>query len=330
MHKSALMAAALALAACTGTPGGEGTSSSGGPSVDGGGSSSSGGGGAVGTSLLPRLVGLWSGPATQTPLGDFQMMNVDFRAADEHTLFGRVDLDADNNLRFAFNVETHGGKDVLTYRNGGYFLGILRDTRTELVEHDEASGTWRFCAVSGGCDYLDALYDFDGPDHLVFDVKVRLRNSTSKTQHVLWDAQRVETRELAEPFPVDLTSQGTGNAPFPPMPTLAVTVGWGSALTSEAQVWVLLSTQDCSLGGACNISRSLRAVAPAGATSATLTFEQIHAGSYKVNATLDRNNNMQTTLFPDSGDGVGAPNRAITVNAQGASTASTSILYTLP
>lgn len=55
---------------------------------------------APGLALLDHLAGLWSGPATQTPLGDFPMMNVDFRAMTPDFFWGRVDLDAQDALRF--------------------------------------------------------------------------------------------------------------------------------------------------------------------------------------------------------------------------------------
>src|SRR5690606_6437664 len=119
-----------------------------------------------------------------------------------------------NSLRFAFSIETIGGQEQLVYRNGGYFLGILRDTRTILVEQGENS--YRFCAVDGGCDYIDALWELQSATELVFDVKVK------GSPHVLWIADRVEARSLPDPFPIDESSQGSGDAPFPAMPTLEV------------------------------------------------------------------------------------------------------------
>ena len=94
----------------------------------------------AGLDLLPRLAGLWSGPATMTPLGTFKRMNMDLRAASGQVLFARADLDVFNSLRFAFEVEAPGGAPTLVYRNGGYFLGLLRDSRTALVEQGDLSG----------------------------------------------------------------------------------------------------------------------------------------------------------------------------------------------
>jgi len=155
----------------------------------------SGGDEIVGLDLMTRLAGLWTGPATMTPLGTFEPMNMDLRAADGHMLFSRADLDAENSLRFGFVIETHGGQDVLVYRNGGYFQGVLRDSRTALVEHvpvdAQGQGSWRFCSVTAeGCNYIDARFELDDADHLVFDVKVKGQ------QHVYWLAERIETREV--------------------------------------------------------------------------------------------------------------------------------------
>lgn len=273
----------------------------------------------VGLELMTRLAGLWSGPATMTPLGTFEPMNMDLRAADGHVLFSRADLDEANSLRFAFSIETIAGEDVLVYRNGGYFQGVLRDSRTALVEHvpidAQGVGSWRFCSIlAQGCDYIDARFEFDGPDQLVFDVKVM------GEQHVYWLAERLETRELPEPFPADQSSQGSGDAPFPAMPTLRTTVSWQDPLTEPADVWVFLSVYDCPLMGICEFSRSLRATAEAGATSVELVHDQIHAGAYRGNAVLDRDRNLESTLFPGNGDAVTLPNQAVEIAAQGEST----------
>jgi hypothetical protein len=303
------------------------------PRTDAGGAQDSGGAqdtGAVadggsdpspqGLALMERLAGLWSGPATQTPLGNFAMMNVDFRAASDQFLFGRVDLDEDNALRFGFSLETHG-EDVLTYRNGGYFLGLQRDDRTELVEHDETALTWRFCHVDRGCEYIDAVYDFEGDDRLIFDVVVM------GAQHVYWDARKLEMRELPPGFVAGLVTQPVG--PFPAMPNLRATVSWSQPLAAAAPVWVVLTVSGCSTSG-CTISRHIRTVAPAGATSAEIFLEQVHAGDYKILAVVDRNSNLEALLRPDSGDGVSLPDTGLTIAPSGDTAANVQIVFDLP
>jgi len=282
---------------------------------------STGGDMVAGLELLPRLAGLWSGPATMTPLGTFPLMNMDLRAASGQVLFSRADLDALNSLRFAFEVEAPGGTPTLVYRNGGYFLGMLRDSRTALVEQGEDS--WRFCSTGAqGCDYIDARWTFSGGDALVFDVKVK------GSQHVYWEATRKETRALPEPFPSDLTPLAS-DAEFPPMPTLKIDVGWAQPLAQDGEVWTIVTTGDCDLQLKCTHSRSLRAMVSAGATSASLTIEQIHPGPYKLNAILDRNGNLATTLYPDTGDGVASPNQAIMVAPSGETAVKAQIVVTL-
>lgn len=275
----------------------------------------------AGLELLPRLAGLWSGPASMTPLGTFQLMNMDLRAASGHVLFARADLDALNSLRFAFEVEAPGGAPTLVYRNGGYFLGLLRDSRTALVEQGEDS--WRFCSTGAqGCDYIDARWTFSGADALVFDVKVK------GVQHVYWEATRKEPRALPEPFPVDQEPLAS-DAEFPPMPTLKLDVSWAGPLAQDGEVWAIVTTGDCDLQLKCTHSRSLRAQASAGATSVSMTLEQIHPGPYKLNVILDRNGNLATTLYPDAGDGVGGLNQAITVAPSGETVAKAQIVVTI-
>lgn len=279
--------------------------------------------GVAGGDFLERLAGLWTGPATRTPLGDFSMMNVDFRPASPQVVFGRTDVDEDNSLRFAFSVETHGGEDVLIYRNGGFFLGLLRDHRARLVEHEPGSSRWRFCHATLGCDYADALWDFRGPELLIFDVRVR------GMQHVYWNARRVEAGELPAGFAEGLVSQGTGEAPFPPMPNLRTTVRWLRPLQAEAPVYLVLSNRECA-PAECQPARQLRARARAGSNSVELNLEQVHPKTYFAFAILDRNDNLEMLGLPDSGDGVSLPNQRLTVMEQGTSTGQLDIVYDLP
>jgi hypothetical protein len=280
--------------------------------------------GVPGLSLMRALGGLWTGPATMTRLGDFPLMNVDFRAATDHFLFGRVDLDAANSLRLALDVETIDGSDVLVFRNGGLFSGLSRDTRTILIEADEASGTYRFCATDaqGGCGYTEALFTLTGADRVVLDVTVR------GMPHLRWDARRAEARALPSPFPASSAPQGTGEGPFPPMPSLEVEVSWPSPLAAPADAWIVLATEPC-LSGGCTPSRWLRVAADAGATSATATIDQIHAGDYLATAFLDRDRDAATTLAPDAGDGVSRPDSPITIAPSGTATSALPILLDL-
>ena len=218
----------------------------------------------AGIELLGQLAGLWTGSASQTPLGTFPLMNVDLRPADPHALWGRVDIDPENALRFALEVEDHGGP-VLTYRNGGYFLGLYRDDRTVLTEVGDDS--WRFCHLERGCDYIDATWTFDGPDDPILDVQVR------NASHVYWDAHRAEARPVPDGFPAD--DPLAADAPLPTLPTAELTVSWSTPLAATGDVWVLLTTTACS-GLDCVPSRGSRAVAEAGATSAVVKMPEIH------------------------------------------------------
>lgn len=272
--------------------------------------------------FFARWPGLWVGPVdSMTSAGDFPTMNMDVRPADGHTLFSRVDLDGGNSLRMAMVIEQHDGEDVLVFRNGGYFLGILRDSRTRLVEADLEAERWRFCSLEQGCDYVDAVFDFEGADGL--DMHVDVRGNT----HFDWPATRVELRELDGPFPVDDTAQ-PGDAPFPEMPTLEIDLSWTTPLAEASDVWVILSTTAC-FSGACTPSRFIRGRAEAGATSATLTMDQIHADTYQANAILDRNGNLAGTFLPDSGDTVAVPDTDVVVAATGTTEVSLPLLVDL-
>ncbi|MBL8924071.1 MAG: hypothetical protein JNJ54_34760 [Myxococcaceae bacterium] len=278
--------------------------------------------GVAGLGFFPRLAGLWSGPGSMTPLGNFPVMFVDFRGVGDGFLFGQADIDATNTLRFGFSIETYGGVDVLAYRNGGYFQGVLRDSRTKLVESDESVGRYRFCSVDRGCAYLDALFTFSTADRLVFDVKVR------GNPHLFWSAQRVEPRTLPAPYPATLTSKGDGSAPWPTMGTLSARVNWTQALAADADVWVLATTTACFPTFGCTASRSVKVRALAGATSATVQVPAFHAGTYKLTGVVDRDSNLAATRAPSSGDSV-AVDSDLVMGTQDQS-AMLQALYTVP
>lgn len=60
--------------------------------------------------------------------------------------------------------------------------------------------------------------------------------------------------------------------------------------------------------------------------SAVLTLEELHPGDYALNALLDRNNNFFTTRFPDRGDGVALPDKAVSIASEGQTEASVRIV----
>lgn len=275
--------------------------------------------------LLDRLPGLWAAPVTsETSVGDFPIMNMDVRAADSRTLFSRVDLDGENNLRFAFTVEDHDGLGtVLVFRNGGFFSGILRDTRTYLHEYDEQTDTWRFCAIGGGCTMIDARMQVDDAGAMDLEVDV------FGMHHFHWTPTRVQERPLPDEFSATDTP-GSVMDPFPPMPTLDATLEWTQPADEGTPVWLILFAEPCAVGaGACDPSRFFRGVAQAGDTALTLSLDQIHPGSYFGLAVVDHNGNLATTLLPDPGDVVSLPNVPVTVDATGTSTEMISVTFQL-
>lgn len=251
--------------------------------------------------FFEAIVGLWVAPVTSwTSAGSFPTMNMDVRAASDGVLFSRVDLDADNSVRFAFQLEEHGGQPQLVFRNGGEFLGMVRDSKAVLEEH--TGDTWRFCSISAGCGYIDARFAFETSERLRLDVDVM------GMRHIEWVANRRETRTLGGGFPTP-TPEPT-DAPFPPMPQLEVQAQWSVPLEQAADVWIILTDTECGLNPVANCvpSRYMLTEAPAGSSNATLVLEQIHSGRYSANAVLDRNRNLiGGVLLPDPGDAVSFP-----------------------
>jgi hypothetical protein len=327
----------LVLCACPSTPsttgggggsagtGGGSASSGGGSAGTGGGTSStgggSGGGGIAGVDLLAKLPGLWSGPAMMTPLGNFPHMAFDLRPVDNQFVFGQAELDSADTLRFGFNIETYGGRDVLAYRNGGYFQGVLRDSRTSLQDSD--GGTWHFCYVGdGGCSYIDAKFTVTDTT-LVLDTHVRGQ------PHVYWNATKLESRTVPQGFPSDLASRGDGSAPWPTLATVQVNASFGAAVTADADAWLILTTTACFPTFGCNESRAVSVAVPAQSSMAQLSLPNVHAGAYKVSVILDVDKNFASTLGPSSGDRV-AVDQDLTVPASGTATLNVTTSYTVP
>jgi hypothetical protein len=261
-----------------------------------------------GLELLRGISGLWNGSATQTPLGAFPWMPVDLRPVNEHTVWGRVDIDPENALRFAFELEDHDGLK-LVYRNGGYFLGLQRDDKTVLTEADPEAGVYRFCHLEQGCDYIDATYTLAG-DELELFVLVRGQ------PHLDWSARRLEPREVPDDFP---SPEGLpGDAALPELPEAEISVSWSTPLSEEAHLWVLLATRPC-MSLQCVPSRASLAVVPAGQTQGVVRMPEIHPGEYLATAVLDYDRDLMSgvALAPELTDGYSLPDRPLTVAEEG-------------
>jgi hypothetical protein len=171
----------------------------------------------AGIEFFRRIVGVWSGINSNTPLGFNFPMTVEFSPSGPSFVFAKYELDSKDDVCWGFNIETYGGDTVLAFRNGGYLGGALRDSRLKLMDHNTAAGTYHFCAVleSGvpvsGCNYIDATYTFLAPDHMTFVV-----TTMSGKPHVNWDAMRTQVVSVPDPFPASIVSQGDGSMPWPP------------------------------------------------------------------------------------------------------------------
>jgi hypothetical protein len=253
--------------------------------------------------ILPRLLGLWSGPvASSTSVPDIAMMNMDFRAIDDRMLYGRTDLDLANNLRFLFDLEEHPAYTGLVYRNGGYFQGVLRDSRTRVEAVDVGTGVYRFCSLDQGCEYIDAIFHFTDDTTLELDVVVM------GEPHIVWTATRIETREGPTPFPIDDTAQGGPGSPFPVLSDLTVDASFATAETGALLV-IVLSDTDCQPTG-CAISRQSVTTLVGGETGASTTLVDVHPGTYRLNVLFDRD----ADGLPDFGsDSFAQPNTVIEV-----------------
>ncbi|MCP4503490.1 MAG: hypothetical protein GY822_26460 [Deltaproteobacteria bacterium] len=259
-----------------------------------------------GLAIMTKLVGLWSGPTDSfTVVPDLPIMNMDLALVDDRTLFARQDLDDDNALRFSFSIEEHNGIEELVYRNGGFFEGAAHDSRSTIESYDDKLGVYRFCGIERGCDYLDAIFTFDGADALTLEVDVRGQ------PHILWDATRVADNDSSIPFPVDEQATGATDQPFVGMSSLQIHASWNDAATADAQVLVSLSRSACPLTDPLNCTWTRNFVQPlmGGETNVDINTQQLHAETYYLNVVLDKDAN----LFPSTGDVLQIPNKEVVV-----------------
>jgi hypothetical protein len=179
----------------------------------------------------------------------------------------------------------------------------------------------------GGCSFVDALFTFSSPTQMVFNAHV------NGAEHLIWTVTRAESRGLPASFPAAAAPIG-GDAGWPALPQLAATVTWSTPLAAATDVWVILSDTPCgsltSTSFTCTPSRSISAVAPAGATQVTVLFDQIHPGSYDTVALVDIAGSFSVTLAPAAGDGVSDPSASVVVPASGQATATLPIVFYLP
>jgi hypothetical protein len=134
----------------------------------------SGGDEPAGLELLPRLAGLWSGPATMTPLGTFKLMNMDVRAASGQVLFSARGPRRDEQPALRLRGRGPGGRaDAGLSQRRLLPRAPARLADGKLVEHEGEALVALLLDDAQGCDYIDARWTFSAADALVFDVKVK-------------------------------------------------------------------------------------------------------------------------------------------------------------
>ena len=167
---------------------------------------------------------------------------------------------------------------------------------------------------------------FSSPTQLVLNAHVM------GAEHFIWTATREETRTTPAGFPA--STPLLEDAGWPDLPQAQVTVTWMQPVANATDVWVILSDTPCAQAGSttftCAPSRSLTTTAAAGATSATLLFDELLPGTYDSVALLDLAGGFATTQMPEPGDGLSDPGASFTVPATGQVTATAPIVFTVP
>ena len=259
---------------------------------------------------------------TNTVLGDFPLVNMDFRPVGDSVLFGRVDLDPNNALRFEFVAEVQSGmRPSWCFATVGCSTGWFAMT-PEPCSWSRPATRYRFCAIQGGCDYVDATFELSSATQLSLNVLVKGQ------PHELGSAKRVEERTVPATFPAH--TDLPGDEDFPPMPSGELHVTWATPVAAPTDVWVVLSTTSCIPTGSCQFSRWIKTSATAGATDATIRIDQLHGGAYSALAVVDANNDLASTLGPDAGDLISVISPQITVAPSGTTMANLAATYVVP
>lgn len=313
---------------------------------------------ALGYGVLNRVKGIWNGPVTSTtPLGGYPEWIVDFRPVSENQISAKNELDTLNDIHMSFFIVKYNGQLRVAFRNGGSFNGMHRVSYflADSVAETAGQAYYRFSEVVKGRSraYTEVIRKSDSL--IIKSYTNRYNTQPSSTPHMTWRASIQDSTSAApavthfgfpkETMTKDFSSAFVGqseaiyyNATSEPYPENAqpylgqatVNYSYDGAHVPNAskKVFIVITTQPLLSGttyNAGNLKYRSRYVILA-ANDQSFVFNYMHPGTYYVYGVYDNDGNGTA----NSGDWFSAVNTTLVLPAQGTTTVSTQINFTIP
>lgn len=312
----------------------------------------------LGFNILKKLKGIWNGPVTSTtPLGGYPEWIVDFRPISENQISAKNELDTLNDIHLSFFIALYNNQYKIAFRNGGSFAGNKRVSYflADSVSENGTNSFYRFSEIIKGKKraYTEVIFK---PDSLYIKSYTNKYNTqTNATPHMVWSAKlqdtsagqpaianfifpkKTQTKDFSSTFngQTEAIYYSLSTDPYPEnaQPYLGNTIANYSfdathVPVATKKVFLIITTQPLFSGfifNAANLKYRSRYVILA-ANDTNFTFNYMHPGAYYFYAMYDNDGN--NTI--NSGDWISTTNMAFSLPAQGTTTTSTQINFTIP
>ncbi len=311
-----------------------------------------------GFGVLDRVKGIWSGPVTSTTaLGGYPEWVVDFRPIADNQISAKNELDTLNDIHMSFFIVRYKDAYKVAFRNGGSFAGMKRVSYfiVDSVSENGTDAYYRFSEIIKGKNraYTEVIFKQDSM--VISSYTNKYNAQATSTPHMSWraglqDATSTQTavsnfgfpkKTLAKDFSTSFDGQQeavyyslTGDPypenqqPYLGQTTINYNFGAGYTPNPARKVFLLITTKPLINGFALDLNnwKTRSRYVILSANDLSYTFNYMHPGSYFLYALYDSDGNNSIS----SGDWVSATNTTFNLAAQGTSTASTQINFTIP
>lgn len=308
--------------------------------------------------VLKKLKGIWNGPVTSTtPLGGYPEWIVDFRPISENQISAKNELDTLNDIHMSFFISLYNNQYKVAFRNGGSFAGMKRVSYflADSVSEIGSVSFYRFSEILKGKTRAFTEVIFKSDSLYIKSYTNKYNTQTTSTPHMVWSAKLQDStscqatvsnfafpkKTIAKNFTNSFAGQteaiyyNTALEPYPEnaQPYLGQTVAaysYASGYTpvSNKKVFLVITTQPLFSGfifNSVNLKYRSRYVILS-ANDNSFAFNYMHPGTYFYYAMYDNDGN--NTI--NSGDWISTANTGFTLNAQGTTSTTTQINFTIP
>lgn len=313
-----------------------------------------------GYGILAKLPGIWNGSVySPTPLGSFPEWIVDFRPISEAQVSAKNELDSLNDIFMSFFIVKIDCSYKIAFRNGGGFAGNVRNSYLVIdsVSETATSSFYRFVDPIAGKNRVYSDITFK-QDSLIMHTYTNKFNTVSTPQtHMIWRAKlkdQTATQNAITHFNFpqkkvvkDFTTTFDGrseaiyynisNEPFPESAqpyigksNVTVNITNPSSIDVSKKVLIIVSTQALFNGfnfNAANLKYRSRYVLVGAKSTTGFTFNNMHPGTYYVNAIYDINGDGNFSSGDYINNNFDVP---LTLNASSIANATVNVNFLIP